>query len=469
MKISSHLVSRIFAVSILLFFGAFAQAATVTGTVTNKTTGKPSAGDSVVLVDVQAGMADAATATTDSKGQYSLQLPAGSTGGAFLIRVTHQGASYFIAAPQSGTGGDVTVYDVAAKVDGVAIDAYMILFEGSAGSLRASERYLIRNSSNPPKAQFSDKTFEVVLPPDALLDGASATRPGGLGTNTRLTPLPEKGHYTFNIPIQPDKGQNETLFEVQYHFPYNGKLTVKPQVMMPADNFVVYVPKSMTFSAATGADFQTVQDDPKVITNIAKNVHPGQAISFQVAGEGQMPRDQQKPAMSPQAAMGMGGGAPAAASDTSTPGNGPGGGIGNPIGTPDPLTRYKWWILGGLTLLLVIAAIYLLRSRTPAAEGGSLLASASPDLEGRPLPAVPRSIAPVTDFVPPPPPRVPTPVYSPAGHAVPADSKAALLSSIKDELFALESEKLSGSLTPEEYANAKAGLEAMLKRALKKT
>jgi hypothetical protein len=470
MKISSHLLPRTFAVSILLFFAAFAQAANVTGTVTNKTTGKPSAGDNVVLVDVQAGMADAATATTDSKGQYSLQLPAGSTGGAFLIRVTHQGAGYFIAAPQSGTGGDVTVYDVAAKVDGVAIDADMILFEGSAGSLRAQERYLVRNTSNPPKAQFSDKTFEIVIPPDALLDGASATRPGGLGTNTRLTPLPEKGHYTFNIPIQPDKGQNETLLEVQYHFPYNGKLTIKPQLMMPADNFVVYVPKSMTFSGGTGAEFQTVQDDPKVNTNIAKNVHPGQAIAFQVSGEGQMPRDtQQKPAMSPQAAMGMGGGAPAAASDTSTPGNGPGGGIGNPIGTPDPLTKYKWWILGGLTLLLVAAAIYLLRSRTPAADGGPLMASVSPDLEGRPLPAVPRSIAPVTDYAPPPPPRAPTPLYSPAVHAAPADSKAALLSSIKDELFALESEKLSGTLTPEEYADAKAGLEAVLKRALKKT
>ena len=99
----------------MLFAGALAQAANVTGTVTNKTTGKPSAGDNVVLVDVQAGMADAATATTDSKGQYSLQLPAGATGGAFLIRVTHQGAGYFIAAPPSGTGGDVTVYDVAVQ------------------------------------------------------------------------------------------------------------------------------------------------------------------------------------------------------------------------------------------------------------------------------------------------------------------------------------------------------------------
>jgi hypothetical protein len=370
MKMSTRFISPSFAVSILLFAGVLAHAASVTGTVTNKTTGKPSSGDNVVLVDVAAGMADAATATTDSKGQYSLQLPGGGPGGAFLIRVTHQGAGYFIAAPQSGTGGDVNVYDVAAKVDGVAIDADMLLFEGSAGSLRVSERYLVRNTSNPPKAQFSDKTFEIALPADAQLDGASATRPGGLGTTTRLTPLSQKGHYTFTTPIQPDQGQKETLFEVQYHISYSGKYTFKPQLALPADNFVVYTPKSMNFAGPQGAEFQSVQDDPRVQTNIAKNVHPGQAIAFTISGEGQMPRDtQQRPGMTPQAAMGMGGGgAPAAASDTSTPGTGPGGGIGNPIGTPDPLTKYKWWILGTLTLLLVAAAIYLLRNRAGSAD-----------------------------------------------------------------------------------------------------
>ena len=35
-----------------LFAGAMAQAASVSGTITNKTTGKPAAGDTVVLVDV---------------------------------------------------------------------------------------------------------------------------------------------------------------------------------------------------------------------------------------------------------------------------------------------------------------------------------------------------------------------------------------------------------------------------------
>jgi 5-hydroxyisourate hydrolase-like protein (transthyretin family) len=201
MKISKHLISPGLAFALALFAGATAQAATITGTVTDKTTGKPSAGDQVVLVDVQAGMAEAATATTNSKGEYTLQVPAGGNAGAFLVRVAHQGASYFIAAPQGGAGGDVTVYDVAPKVDGVVVESDQLLFEGSAGELRVSERYDISNNSNPPKAQYGEKTFEVALPADAQLDSASATRPGGLGTTTRLIPLSQKGHYTFNVPI----------------------------------------------------------------------------------------------------------------------------------------------------------------------------------------------------------------------------------------------------------------------------
>lgn len=485
MKMRKDWILRGFAVTLAIFAGALAQAATVTGTVTNQTTGKPSPGDDVVLVDVAAGMNEAATAKTDAKGNYTLQVPPGGNAGAYLIRVTHQGASYFIAAPQSGTGGDLTVYDVSPKVDGVGIDADMLLFEGSAGELRVSERFLVRNNSNPPKAQFGDKTFEIALPPDAQLDSASATRPGGLGTTTRLIPLSPKGHYTFNVPIQPDKGAKETMFEVQYHFNYNGKLAYKPTFLMPADNFVVYVPKSMNFSNASGADFQTVNDDPRVTTNIVHNVRPGQAISFTVSGEGQMPRNAQ-PGMSPQAMMG--GGAAGVSEDTAKTGA-PGGGIGNPINTPDPLTRYKWWILGGLTLLLVIAAIYLLRGRSTSDEDSTTLVPASsdrfsapperfsappaPDVEGRPLSAVPRSIAPVTDYTPPPPRRAPEPLspgphYGPAANSVPAGGKAALLAILKDELFAIESERLSGTLSQEEYAEIKTGLEAVLKRALKK-
>ncbi len=43
----------------------------------------------------------------------------------------------------------------------------------------------------------------------------------------------------------------------------------------------------------------------------------------------------------------------------------------------------------------------------------------------------------------------------------------ALLSVLKEELFSLESEKLTGAVSPAEYAETKAALETVLKRALK--
>jgi hypothetical protein len=428
----------------------------VTGTVTNKTTGKPSAGDTVALVDVQAGMSDAATATTDSHGQYSMQSPGM---GPYLVRVNHQGATYFIAAPQGTAPGDVTVYDVAAKLDEVSIDADMILAEAAGGMLRVQERYLVRNRSLPPKAQFSSNTFEVVLPQGAELDGASATRPGGLGTNTRLLPLPQKGHYTFNVPIQPDNGEKETMFEVQYHITYNGKFTFSPQLRMPADNLVVYVPKSMKFSGASGADFQSVQEDPRVQTHLAKNVHPGQAISFVVSGEGQMPRDQPSSGMSKAAGAGMG---EAGGDEARASGKGPGGGLGNPIDAPDPLSKYKWWILGGLAVVLAAAAFFLLRNRD--FQKANLLADEDPPVELRPSPS-PRIREDVAPVLAP----IGRPANPPIIRTAAASGNASLLSSLKEELFAVESERLQGTISQEEYTEIKSGLEAILKRALTKT
>ena len=50
----------------------------------------------------------------------------------------------------------------------------------------------------------------------------------------------------------------------------------------------------------------------------------------------------------------------------------------------------------------------------------------------------------------------------------PAAKSAALLNVLKEELFALESEKIAGTLTSEEYAKLKAALDTVLKRALKR-
>ena len=407
-----------------LFAGAFAQAASVSGTVTNKTTGKPVAGDPVVLVDVQAGMGEVAKATTDASGRYTLNEP-GS--GPYLIRVTHQGAGYFIAAPQGGGPGDIAVYDVAAKVSGVFIEADVVEFEADNGQLRVNERYFVHNTSSPPTTQWSKKSFSVVLPEDATLNDVGAQRPGGLPTSTKMDPDGPRGHYSFDFPIQPDNGDKDTMFQISYTLPYsNGKHDFKSTVTLPADNFAVLLPKSMTFAPGSGENFRSVQEDPGIQTFIVKNAVPDKPISFSVSGTGSMPREDQGAQGGPAA--------PAASGQ-------PGGGIGEPINTPDPLSKYKWWILGGLAILLTAGAAFLLR-RPAGTPAPAALAAA-------PVAAHTAAVA-----------------YQPAPS--PAGKNAALLNALKDELFAVESEKIAGTLSADEYAKVKAALETVLARALKR-
>jgi hypothetical protein len=427
-----------------LLLAAAAHAAGVSGTVTNKTTGKPSGGDKVELVDVQAGMNVVSTATTDSKGHYTLNEP-GS--GPYLIRATHQGASYFIAAPQGGGPGDIGVYDAAAKVNGISIEAQIYQLETQNGQLSVTVSWVVHNNSSPKVTQFSNNTFEFALPPGAILEGAQATRPSGLPTLAMPKPLDQKDHYTFNLPIEPDQGDKSTQFQIGYHLPYSGSYTFKPIVLTSTDNLAVELPKSMTFTPAGGASYQPIPHESSVQTFLLKNALPGSRMDFTVSGEGAMPREQQQ------------GGAPDAGGQPAQ--QGPGGGIGAPINTPDPLSKYKWWILGGLGLLLAAAAAFLLRRPAGGLAGAVPATAGGPAISHIPVVAVPSHSASV--------------VHSTASAAAaPAPAAAAgrnphLLIDLKEELFALETEKLSGALNAAEYAEQKAALEIVMKRALKKT
>jgi len=426
----TQFVFRTFALS-LLFAGALAVAAPITGTVTNKTTGKPAVGDPVVLVDVQAGMGEVATTTTDARGHYALKTPGNSN---YLVRVTHQGSTYFIGAPQGGGSGDLTVYDVASKVQGVSIEADVLEMESDNGQLRVIERYFVHNTSSPPLTQWSQRSFEIVMPPDAVLAGAEAQRPSGLPTSIKLDPNGAKGHYSFNFPIQPDQGDKNTLFQLSYSVPYsNGKFNFKAQMSLPTENLAVLLPMSMVFAGGAGAEFRSVKEDPGIQTFIAKNVTPGKVVEYAISGTGQIPREQQGAPAGQQADTGMGsqdGGSPEAGATGK-----PGGGIGNPINTPDPLTKYKWWILSALALLLAAGAALLLR-KPAEMPAGTVVAQ-------------------------------PTPATAP-GIAAPSIRQGSLLDALKEEMFALESEKLSGTISPAEYAEVKVALETVLRRALKR-
>jgi hypothetical protein len=429
---------RFFASTVVcfLFSGALASAVTISGTVTDKTTNKPSAGDKVELVDVQAGMAVVGATTTNAKGHYSLE----KTGsGPNLVRVTHQGGQYFIAAPEGGEPGDIPVYDVAAHVDGIRCEAYVMEVETANGQAQVTEQYFVHNTAQPAHTQYNpDHGFEVVLPPDATLDGAEARRPKGLPTTVNLKPGNGNGHYQFDFPIQPDEADKSTFFRLSYHVAYSGTYTFHPQIQMPSDNVAVLLPLSIKFKAESGSAYQPVQQDPGIQTLLVKNVTPGTPLDFTVSGTGSMPREQQ----GAQGQQSQGQAAP----------TGPGGGIGEPINTPDPLSKYKWWILGGMGLLLATVAGFLLR-RPATATGVPVQAAPVTTATvrvARPAAAVPQAQP------------VPVMAVGPGVH------NATLLHVLKEEMFAIESEKLSGTLSQADYREQKAALETVLKRALLK-
>jgi hypothetical protein len=402
---------------------SFALADSITGVVTNKTTNKPANGDDVVLIRLAQGMQEATRTKTDAKGRFTLEIPNGDNG-LHLVRVTHDKANYFRPAPPGTQSVEVEVFNAAAKVKGVTSEADVMHMQTdeSGKALHVVENFFVKNESNPPLTQFSDRPFEFYLPEGAVVEGSAALAPGGMPVQASPVPLGEPNHYAFIFPIRP----GETRFQISYRVPYSGSLKFAPRVTTPTDTVAIMMPKSMTFKPGPSAPYTAVTEDTTAQTYVARSVEPSQALDFTVSGTGQMPRD-----AGTGAATGAGGAGdastPAGASSAAASDTRPGGGLGVPLdpeGTNDPWAKYKWWILGGLGLVMAVGAGIMLKNG-PA-----------------------QTVAPAA-----------------AGSGVVAGGDS-LLAAMKDELFALETDKLQGKLTESEYLEQKGALEVVLRRAL---
>ncbi len=175
--------------------------------------------------------------------------------------------------------------------------------------------------------------------------------PGGMPVQSSPMPLGEKGHYAFLFPLRP----GVTQFQLSYHLPYSGSLAFDQRFAGPTDSFVVMMPKSMSFKPSGGVSFESLNETPGALTFLARNGSPSHPFAFTVSGSGAMPRDTQAESQANDSSSAPQSGS-AAANDTR-----PGGGLGVPIDTPDPLDKYKWWILGAITLVFAIGAGFMLR------------------------------------------------------------------------------------------------------------
>lgn len=404
--------SRIARLAFCLFASAGAFAAQVTGTVTNGTTNKPSSGDEVTLLSLASGMEEVGKTKTDSQGHYTLNVPDENV--QHLVRVTRQSVHYFKAAPPGASTVDIIVYDAGTQVEGLVTDARVFRLQASGGSMDVQESYILNNQSQPPRTKIGNQTFAVALPDGAQIGDASLTGPGGMPVTVATVPSGAKDRYAYDFPIKP----GQTRFEVTYKVPYSGSHEFSLRPESPLSELGVLLPKSMKFTAVSSGFAQDV-DEAGLAVFFAKNVQANQEVKFSVSGEGLIPTE------SPT---------------SSNPGQPAGESGGTPIPSSSGGTREAlWFIVGGLVILIGAGAFVVWRksasARAAAQDPKAVKAASKARVQAQAQAAKPQSD---------------------------------MLDALKDELFQLETDRVSGKISQEEYEKNKAGLDTLFRRQMKR-
>jgi len=425
----------------LVTLTTFAAAQSLTGTLKNATTGKPAAGDEVVLLKLGQGMEEAGRTKTDPKGQFTFKLDDARS--PHLVRAIHQDVTYHRMAPPGTTSVELEVYDAAKKIDGIEVVADILRIQAEQGQLEVVREFGVQNTSKPPRTQMNERNLEFYIPEGAQLipDSATATTENGNPLKTAPVPVGDKtNRFSFIFPLRPGL----TRFEVAYQLPYTGSANLDPKSVYPLEHFVVMLPKSMQFTpAAASAGYKLINypNEPEAAVQVASNTTPGGNLAFKISGEGLLQAPQESgPAQNSGPASG----------NTQAPR--PGGGLGPPIDAPDPLQKYQWWILGGLAGALIIGGI-VIATRQQSAARALARHQAAASASG--------AMPPAEDEY--------EPVEVLAARSVSSPRPASvLLDALKEELFQLEIERRQGQISQAEYEKAKLALDQTLDRALKR-
>jgi len=392
--------------------------ADISGTVTNKTTGKPAAGDEVTLLKLSGTMIESGHGKTDAQGKFSLKTD--DAAATYLVRVTHGGVNYHHQAPPGTNNVEMDVFDTSAKVEGVHVSVEAMRLEADSSELRVIHMFSVQNDSQPQRTQNSDKNFEIILPPGATVKEGLAAGPGGMPISAVPQPSGAADHYSFNFPIRP----GETRFQVEYTMPYSGKANLAPRITRTADNFGISIAKGITLIPASGSKLGLRGEENGMAVYVATHVAPGANLGFSIKGTGTGPSDTNDAGAN---SGGNAGGTSADSGSTGQPGSPegtgrPGGGMANPVNTANPVSKYEWIILAVVGLAMVAGAAWSM---------------------GRPANQTSQSVA-------------------------AANVGGSMLENLKEEMFQLEAERLHAKITPEEYQQVKAALDVLLMRAMKK-
>jgi len=417
----SRLVMAIFALTALALASA-ANAGTVTGTVTNGTTGKPAANIQMVLIQLQGGMQPVAETKTDAQGKYSFDNPQLGAG-PMLIRAVYRGVNYHDPATPGKNVVDMQVFDPTDKPGAVTVSAHAIILQPDGSDLDVGEEYNITNKTSPPLAYYkAGGSFEYSLPQGA--------------TDNQVSAVSSAGMPVIQSPIDKGKGKEAIAYafrpgdsgiRMSYKVPYGNnqaKLTfVSPY---PADRVGFFVPPSVQISGDGLSPAGSEQGfSVYMLQSVAANAH------FTVLVSGTAPPPPQG-GVGTDASQGADAGAGATAPPTATA-----------TMLPARLDSLKWTIAIGFAAIFALGLIFLLRRP-------EMITDTAMDSVPAPGPRQKRSRSKADDVI-----------------ANVNQKVSGSLDEIKENLFKLELRRQAGTIAEEDYAREHARMQKLLRDLVK--
>lgn len=340
------------AFTLLLALGA--QAAEINGRVTNGTTNQPLAGASVNLIALREQMVPVREGETDSQGRFRFVIDA-NPNERFLVQVPYRGVIY--SQPALFTSGDtitvdLTVFEADAKTSDISVEAHTIFLQPQPDHVQVSEFYLVRNTSQPPRAYAPDSgSFRFALPGTVGDLQVSAGRSDGV--SLRQQPQPTGIGNTFRIDFAFKPGESEV--QVSYALPLQGNTfdLNLPLVLKSARRHVA-VPREGV--KLTGKDLTEIQQTqaPQVRVFLAA-VEPPASLSLHIE-------------VDPAALEAAAAAAPPPAAEGAAEGQ------SQVRIVPQPVNAARWYIVA-LSLIVLFLGLYYLYALEPAPKSADVASS----------------------------------------------------------------------------------------------
>lgn len=432
----AHILVAIF---VTIFAASAAPAGTVSGTVINRTTGKPAPNVDLTLLSPTQGMRDLGSAKSDAEGHFTATND--SIGmGPVLIRATYHDVSFNTFLPPGRPQIEVEIYDISKDPKTISVPSHVVIFQPQGDRLIGAEEYSVQNNSQPPYAYFrTEGNFDFAIPENGAIGQVTTTATMGMSVN-QATIDKGKGRFAIAYPFRP----GQTNVRLSYELPYtNASATLKLPATYAGMKLLVVVPPGVT---VTGDGLTSAGQEQGMMVFTHDPLAAKAALSVSLSGVG-----------SPQSASAGQGQDTAAQEGNSRTGP-------EVTAAPSRLDDFKWYLFGGLAALFAMGAILLTRKQVVVAEGPADDAPARPKASKPAPPAKPKKVSPLAQ--PPQPPATsaaPTNSNSPNAAAAIDHHVTVSMDSLKDQIFRLELRHQAGTISEEDYAHEKAQVEKLLR------